>query len=176
MACLQHVSVRVTGWSVQAESGSGLGADLIWDLCICESMSSFTNTCTPFPYVNNTIRLRTVTWDFLMTWLASSWMGKLAPSSEEKESMGESVPEVSTMLCTEPLRSEKAWQNIHKHVHAHRIYIMNFVFTFVILTDYSCVSCLKFYFILMQVLIKVRYRCMLKSQKLILLCDLLQQN
>lgn len=51
-----------------------------------------------------------LTWDLPMTWLASSWMGKLMPSSEEKESMGERVPEVSTMLRTESLRSEKAFR------------------------------------------------------------------
>ena len=32
-----------------------------------------------------------------MTWEASSWMTNLTPSSEEKEVMGERVPEVRTM-------------------------------------------------------------------------------
>lgn len=44
----------------------------------------------------------------MITWLASSWMENFTPSSEEKESMGDRVPEVNTMLCTDPLRSEKA--------------------------------------------------------------------
>lgn len=44
-----------------------------------------------------------------MTWLASSWMEKFTPSSEEKEAMGDRVPDVSTMLLTESLKSEKAW-------------------------------------------------------------------
>lgn len=35
-------------------------------------------------------------------------MENFTPSSEEKESMGDRVPEVNTMLCTDPLRSEKA--------------------------------------------------------------------
>jgi len=37
-------------------------------------------------------------------------MENFTPSSEEKEPMGERVPDVSTMLCTDPLRSEKAWE------------------------------------------------------------------
>lgn len=43
-----------------------------------------------------------------MTWLASSWIENLTPSSEEKEPIGDRVPEVSTMLRTDLLRSEKA--------------------------------------------------------------------
>ncbi len=39
--------------------------------------------------------------------------GDLMPSSEEKEPMGERVPEVSTILRTEPLRSENACRDTH---------------------------------------------------------------
>lgn len=49
-----------------------------------------------------------------MTWFASSWMENFTPSSEEKEPMGDRVPEVNTMVFTEPLKSEKAcgmWKN-----------------------------------------------------------------
>lgn len=49
-----------------------------------------------------------MTCDLLITWLASSWMENLMPSSEEKEPMGERVPEVSTILRTESLKSENA--------------------------------------------------------------------
>lgn len=35
-----------------------------------------------------------LTWDSGMMWLASSWMGKDTPSSEENEDIGERVPEV----------------------------------------------------------------------------------
>ena len=49
-----------------------------------------------------------------MTWLASSWMENLTPSSEEKELMGDSVPEVRTMVRTQSLRSEKA---CYTHTH-----------------------------------------------------------
>lgn len=48
-----------------------------------------------------------------MTWLASSWMENLRPSSEEKDPMGERVPEVSTMLCAAVPRSENACQSVH---------------------------------------------------------------
>ena len=34
------------------------------------------------------------TCDSGMTWLASSWMGNATPSSEEKELMGDKVPDV----------------------------------------------------------------------------------
>lgn len=44
----------------------------------------------------------------MITWLASNWMENFTPSSEEKEPMGDRVPDVSTMLFTEPLKSEKA--------------------------------------------------------------------
>lgn len=57
-----------------------------------------------------------LTWDLLMTWLASSWMENFTPSSEEKEPMGDRVPEVNTMVFTQPLRSEKAWGTWKKHV------------------------------------------------------------
>lgn len=56
------------------------------------------------------MRPNRLTWDFLITWLASSWMENLTPSSEEKEPMGDRVPDVSTMVFTEPLKSEKAWE------------------------------------------------------------------
>lgn len=54
-----------------------------------------------------------LTWDLLMTWLASSWIENLRPSSEEKDIMGERVPEVSTILCTTVLKSENACQHTH---------------------------------------------------------------
>lgn len=57
-----------------------------------------------------------LTWDLLMTWLASSWMENFTPSSEEKEPMGDRVPEVNTMVFTEPLKSEKACGTWKKHV------------------------------------------------------------
>lgn len=50
-----------------------------------------------------------LTWDLLITWLASSWMENFIPSSEEKEAMGDRVPDVNTMHLTESLKSEKAW-------------------------------------------------------------------
>lgn len=59
------------------------------------------------------------TWDLLITWLASSWMVNFTPSSEEKEAMGDRVPDVNTMLLTESLKSEKAWamqtQSVTEH-------------------------------------------------------------
>lgn len=36
-------------------------------------------------------------------------MENFTPSSEEKEAMGDRVPDVNTMLLTESLKSEKAW-------------------------------------------------------------------
>lgn len=51
-----------------------------------------------------------------MTWLASNWMENLMPSSEEKEPIGERVPEVSTILRTDSLRSEKAFQQKQTNV------------------------------------------------------------
>lgn len=51
-----------------------------------------------------------VTWDLLITWLASSWMENFTPSSEEKDAMGDSVPDVSTMLRTVSHKSEKVWE------------------------------------------------------------------
>lgn len=36
-----------------------------------------------------------------MTWLASNWMENFTPSSEEKEPIGDRVPDVSTMVFTE---------------------------------------------------------------------------
>lgn len=51
-----------------------------------------------------------LTWDLLITWLASSWMENFTPSSEEKEAMGDRVPDVNTMLLTESLKSENAWK------------------------------------------------------------------
>lgn len=47
------------------------------------------------------------TWEFRITWFASSWMENFTPSSEEKESMGESVPDVRTIVLTS-FKSEKA--------------------------------------------------------------------
>lgn len=44
-----------------------------------------------------------------MTWLASSWMENFTPSSEEKEAIGDRVPDVNTIVFTESLRSEKVW-------------------------------------------------------------------
>lgn len=51
-----------------------------------------------------------LTWDLLITWLASSWMENSTPSSEANEPMGDRVPDVKTMLRTDPLKSEKAWK------------------------------------------------------------------
>lgn len=45
-----------------------------------------------------------------MTWLASSWMLKVTPSSDEKDFRGDSVPDVRTMVRTLLLISEKAYK------------------------------------------------------------------
>lgn len=39
-----------------------------------------------------------------MTWLASIWIGNLIPSSEEKDAIGDSVPDVKTIQrASEPI-------------------------------------------------------------------------
>lgn len=45
-----------------------------------------------------------------MTWLASSWMLNVTPSSDEKDLIGDSVPDVRTMVRTLSLISEKAYR------------------------------------------------------------------
>lgn len=45
-----------------------------------------------------------------MTWLASSWMLNVTPSSDEKDFRGDSVPDVRTMVRTLLLISEKAYK------------------------------------------------------------------
>lgn len=47
------------------------------------------------------------TCDFWIMWFASNWIENFTPSSEENESIGESVPDVRTIVLTS-LKSEKA--------------------------------------------------------------------
>lgn len=47
------------------------------------------------------------TCEFRITWFASSWIENFTPSSEENESIGESVPDVRTIVLTS-FKSEKA--------------------------------------------------------------------
>lgn len=45
-----------------------------------------------------------------MTWLASSWIVNVTPSSDEKDFIGDNVPDVKTIAQTLPLISEKAYK------------------------------------------------------------------
>lgn len=49
-----------------------------------------------------------LTCELLMTWLASSWIVNVTPSSDEKDFIGDNVPDVKTIVKTLPLISEKA--------------------------------------------------------------------
>lgn len=51
-----------------------------------------------------------LTCELAMTWLASSWIGNWIPSSDEKDAIGDSVPDVRTIhRVWEPI-SEKTWE------------------------------------------------------------------
>ena len=55
-----------------------------------------------------------------MTWLASSWIGNLIPSSEEKDAIGDSVPDVRTIhRVWEPI-SEKTCESKKQSRHSRR--------------------------------------------------------
>lgn len=75
-----------------------------------ESISGSLTDCRSYQWHQFWLIWAWPTCDLLITWLASSWMENFTPNSEEKELMGDKVPDVSTMLCTEPLKSEKAWE------------------------------------------------------------------
>ena len=45
-----------------------------------------------------------------MTWLASSWIVNVISSSDEKDFIGDNVPDVKTIAQTLPLISEKAYK------------------------------------------------------------------
>ena len=49
-----------------------------------------------------------------MTWLASSWIGNLTPSSDEKDAMGDNVPEVRIIQRVWEPSSEKTLKNKQK--------------------------------------------------------------
>ena len=51
-----------------------------------------------------------LTCELLMTWLASSWIVNVTPSSDEKDFIGDNVPDVKTIVQTLPLISEKAYK------------------------------------------------------------------
>lgn len=53
---------------------------------------------------------KTLTCELLMTWLASNWIVNVTPSSDEKDFIGDNVPDVKTIVQTLPLISEKAYK------------------------------------------------------------------
>lgn len=56
----------------------------------------------------NAFKTKILTCELLMTWLASSWIVNVTPSSDEKDFIGDKVPDVKTIVHTLPLISEKA--------------------------------------------------------------------
>lgn len=56
------------------------------------------------------IKKKILTCELLMTWLASNWIVNVTPSSDEKDFIGDNVPDVKTIVQTLPLISEKAYK------------------------------------------------------------------
>ena len=71
------------------------------------------NTFETLPW-NSTQYKSAPTCDRPTTWLASSLIGKAIPSSDEKEFMGDNVPEVNMSDRTSEDISENTWEEAKK--------------------------------------------------------------
>lgn len=72
--------------------------------------NSFIDTYTEVKTKRDFKKKKKLTCELLMTWLASSWIVNVTPSSDEKDFIGDNVPDVKTIVQTLPLISEKAYK------------------------------------------------------------------